>query len=323
MSEIASVVLPFFGLIGCGFFAVRIGRLTSESVSGLNLFCFNFALPAWLFVVIVETQQSELPGWSFVITTMFGTYCAFALAFSLGALLNRGNVSIATIQGLIGSYGNIGFLAPALTVGALGLSAAAPVALVLVFDTVLLLLVAPGMMLLGGVGPTGSMTRFRAVIRQILFHPFVIAVVAGLLVRFAGQILGDSLNFAEPVFEVLEGFLSLLRWAAPGVALFAMGASAAVFRVSGMDLTTPAVLLIKLIVHPLIAYLLLTWIGGFKPVWIGAAVLAAALPPAANVLGIARLYSTYVGETARALFYGLVLSIITITGVLIFLPVGG
>ena len=66
----------------------------------------------------------------------------------------------------------------------------------------------------------------------------------------------------------------------------------------------PVLLVVKLVVHPLIVYLLLSWIGGFDRIWVYAAVLMAALPPAANVLALAQKYESYrdqsvTGDPAR------------------------
>ncbi len=43
----------------------------------------------------------------------------------------------------------------------------------------------------------------------------------------------------------------------------------------------PALIAIKLVPHPLIAFFILTWVGGFEPAWIYTGVMMASLPPAA------------------------------------------
>ncbi len=74
----------------------------------------------------------------------------------------------------------------------------------------------------------------------------------------------------------------------------------------------PVLIAIKLIVHPLIVYWLLNWIGGFDRVWVGTAVLVAALPPATDVLAIARRYRTYASRAATAILLGAFASVATI-----------
>ena len=70
---------------------------------------------------------------------------------------------------------------------------------------------------------------------------------------------------------------------------------------------------IKLVLHPILVYLLLSWIGGFDPVWVFTAVLMAALPPAANVYVLAQQYNVYVQPATTAILVGTMVSIVTVT----------
>ena len=102
MIEIATVILPFFGLIAFGFGATRLMQLPAQGVSGLNLFVYYFAMPAWFFQLVATIPFDEIEHWSFLIATTFATYCAFAIAFSFGALL--GSPVAGWAFDLFGSY---------------------------------------------------------------------------------------------------------------------------------------------------------------------------------------------------------------------------
>ena len=103
MNQIAGLIVPFFGLILIGYGAGRLDFVKSDGVAALNFFVLYLAMPALFFQLVAATPLSEFQGASFLLATTFSTYCAFAIAFSVGALTNGGNVSEATIQGLIGS----------------------------------------------------------------------------------------------------------------------------------------------------------------------------------------------------------------------------
>jgi len=311
MSEIATVILPFFGLIAFGFGATRLMRLPAQGVSGLNLFVYYFAMPAWFFQIVATTPFRDIEHWSFLIATTFATY--FAIAFSFAALLNRGNVPDATIEGLVGSYSNIGYMAPALTVAALGPAAGAATALVFAFDHAMLFTIVPLMMVLGGTVRTNGSTMGRDILRRVFLHPFILAAFAGLLVSAVG------LGMPGPV----NGILVFLSSAAAPVALFAVGASLAQKQVGRVTVEMPFLLLIKLVVHPLIVYLLLSWIGGFDSTWLYAAVLMAALPPAANVLALAQKYESYRDQSVTAILLGTAASVVTLTATVILIFTGG
>ncbi len=309
MGEIVRLILPFFGLILIGFGAGRLRWVPPNGLAGLNFFVVYLALPALFFRLIATTPAAGLAAWSYVLTTTFSTYCAFAIAFSIGALVNRGNVGEATIEGLIGSYANIGYLAPALVIAAFGPAAAVPTALVFSFDTAMLLALTPLMMALGGSVRSEPKELAERIARDVLLQPLIIATVLGFIAAAIGAKLPGP----------LDALFATVGSAAAPAALFAFGVGLAQRPVDKLPPETSALIGVKLIIHPLIVYLLLGWVGGFDRMWMHAAVLMAALPPAANVFALAERYRTYAARAASAIALATVISVATVTVVLILL----
>ena len=307
MSEIVTLLLPFFGLILLGYGAGYFRLVRAEALAGLEFFVFYCALPVLFFDLIATTPPGSLQGWSFVATTTFATYCAFAIAFSVGALLNGGNVPEATVQGLIGSYANATYLAPALIIAAFGSVAAAPTGLILSFDSAMLFIITPLMMALGGTVRTEPAKLAEGIAREVLLNPIIIAVTLGFIAMGIGLRLPSG----------IDALLTLLRGAAAPVALFVVGVSLSFRSVGQVPPDVPIVIAVKLIAHPLIVYLLLSWIGGFDPLWVHTAVLIAALPPAANVVALAERYRVYGDRASAAILLGTVVSGATVTVILI------
>jgi predicted permease len=303
MNEIVAITLPFFGLIALGYGAGQWRKTPVEGLAWLNFFVFYLALPALFFQLIAETPIKELTNWPFVLTTVFGTYCAFAIAFSIAALTNRGNVPAATIQGLVGSYSNSGFMAPGLTLAAFGSAAAVPTALVFSFESAMLFALVPLMMALGRADRADPMVLLKSVARSIFLHPIIIAIIVGFSAAATG--------IRPPA--AIEALLSLLQSAAAPCALFALGVGLGIRPQTPISLDVPVLVTIKLLVHPVIVYLMLSWIGDFDPVWVYTAVLMAALPPAVNVFVLARQYEVYVDQASTAILVGTIASIVTVT----------
>lgn len=313
MIQILALLVPVFGTIAVGYGAGHFRLVRDEGLAGLEFLAFSVALPALFFHLITTTPASGAGGWAFVATTTFATYCAFALAFSVGALVNGGNVPEATIEGLAGSYSNTAYLAPALTIGAFGAAAAAPTALILSFDTAMLLVITPLMMALGGTVRNDPRKLTEAIARQVLLNPPIVATI----LAFIALALGWRLPGA------LDTFAAFLGQAAAPAALFLLGARLARRAIATMPLELPLIVAVKLIGHPLIVYLLLGWIGGFDTIWVKAAVLVAALPPAANVIAYADRYKVYVERASMAMLLGSAVAIATVTIVVIILFAGG
>lgn len=309
MNQIAGLIVPFFGLILLGYGAGRLDLVKSGGEAALSFFVLYLAMPALFFQLLAGASLSEFQGASFLLTTTFSTYCAFAMAFSFGALTNRGNISEATIQGLLGSYSNVGYMAPALTIAAFGAAAAMPTALIFSLDTAMMLILTPLMMALGGSVRANAADLVQDIGRRVALHPLILATIGGLAFSAVG--------FGLP--GPLEELLTMLRLAAAPCALFLLGINLSQRALDDIPIEMPFLVGIKLIVHPLIVYLMLSWVGGFEQIWVYVAVLMAALPPASQVHAMARRYGTYAEHASGAIALATIVSISSLTLALILL----
>ena len=306
MTEVVGLALPFFGLIFLGFVAGRVWRHEESALDWLNVFVIYFALPALFFQLISKTPIDQLANWSFVFATTLSTYTAFAVAFAFGIVRNGGDIPEATMQGMVGGYGNVGYMGPPLALVALGPEAAVPAALIFCFDVALVFTLAPLMMAIGGSGSEPVGRTLLAIPRRVFLHPFILATLAG--------VAGAATEVRPP--EALERLLALLSGSAAPCALFALGVTVALRPLKRVPGELPALIVVKLLIHPLIVYLALTTIGGFEPVWVHTAVLMASLPPAATIYVLATQYGTYVLRGSSAILIGTAASVFTVTGVL-------
>ncbi len=309
MTDIVTLALPFFVLIGLGLASARMGFVSTAQAGGLTFFVVNIAQPALVFQLVSRAPLAETGDWSFVLTATFATYCVFAIAFTLSALRNGGNIADATVKALLGSQGNLLAFFPALTIAAFGAAAAVPTALILCFDTLLLAVTGPLMMAVGGAGPAPAGSLFG----RIAANPPAIAAAIGLVASAGG--------FQAPGF--LGRLLDLAAAAAVPAALFALGLQLATLRrPSRGGLEVPVLLLIKLVAQPAIVYLLLGWVGDFPAIWVAVAATAAAMPPAMAVAGLAHRHRVYERGAEQAIFLGTVVSLVTITALLVLIGTG-
>lgn len=319
MTKVAGLALPFFGLIFLGYIAGRIWRHDEDRLAWLNIFVIYFALPALFFQLISATPLQELANGRFVLGTTLATFTALALAFGISMLRNGGNVAEATVQGLVGGYGNVGYMGPPLAIVALGQSAAVPVALIFCFDVSLVFTLAPIMMAVAGAGKDGKTggNLLVDIPRQVLLHPFIVATLVG--------VLAAATEFRPP--EPIERLLTVLSGSAAPCALFALGVTVASRPLKRVPRELPLLIAMKLVLHPILAFVVLSSIGTFERTWMEAAVLMASLPPAATIYVIATQYQTYVLRASSAILLGTAASVVTVTGILYLathdlLPIG-
>lgn len=303
MEQVVSLALPFFGLILLGYLGGKIVRAPEEGLIWLNTFILYFALPALFFRLVSQTPFQDLAQWSFVLTTTFTTYCVFTLAFVIGYLVTRGDIRVAGIQAALGSYSNIGYMGPGITIAALGPAATVPTALIFCFDSMLIFILVPLMMALGRDNHVSVAAMAVEIARRIFFHPFILATAAGVAAAY--------LEFRPP--QAVDTILEYLAAAAAPCALFTIGVTVALRPVKRVAWELPALMLLKLVIHPALVLVMLSLVGGFDPVWVYTAVLMAALPPALNVFILSQQYRTYVERASSGILIGTVLSVVTLT----------
>ena len=306
MQDIIALATPFFGMILLGYVAARIFKRAESELRWMNLFLVYFALPALFFRLVAQTPFEELSRWSFVFSTSFATYAAFSLSFLVGYIVTRGRIAEATIQAVAGSYSNIGYMGPGITLAALGPVAAVPTALIFCFDNALLFTMVPLLMALSGTEQIKPGALLLDVARKVFLHPFILATLAGIVAAYF------QFTFPRPIDNILT-FLS--NGAAP-CALFVMGVTVALRPLKRVPWELPFLTLIKLVIHPAIVLVVLSIVGSFDAVWVYTAVLMAALPPALNVFVLANQYETYVQRASSAVLIGTVVSVFTLTAAL-------
>ena len=112
MADILNLALPYFGLIFIGFACGKTRGLPESGLAWMNFFLLYVSLPALLFRIMSETPFSELNNPPFLIATTLATVSAFVLAMVAGRIIGELSLRKATMAGLAGAYGNIGYMGP-------------------------------------------------------------------------------------------------------------------------------------------------------------------------------------------------------------------
>jgi hypothetical protein len=262
--------------------------------------------------ILAKTPFEQLNNIRFIVTATLATFLTLALSFGIAIAIRR-DLSQSSLAALAGAYGNIGYMGPGLALATLGAQAAAPVALIFCFETLLFFSLLPLMMALARPSYRGLGRVMLDVARKIALHPLVIATVLG--------VASAALQFEPAV--ALDRLMAFLQNAAAPCALFTLGVTVALRPFARVPWEVPVLVLIKLVVHPLVALLLLTALGPFDPDWVKTAVLMAALPPALNVFVLARQYDSWVEPASGAVLLGTLISVVTLTAVMWLVSHGG
>lgn len=315
------LLAPFFGLIALGYACGKFVTRPAGGLAWMQFFLIYVSLPCLFFRLIADKPLSELTNWPFVMVTTLSTYIAFSLAFAIGLVHTR-DMPQSVMQGVAGSYSNIGYMGPPLVLAALGPAASPAVVLIFVFDSLLLFSLVPFLMAIAGVEKKSVLATAGEVAFRIATHPFNVATVIGVAASYYAW---------TPPTAIDQMTLWLSNAAAP-CALFLLGVTVALrpapkaepgeAKPRSIPPEVPALVFVKLVVHPLIVWVLLSVVGSFDPAWVFAAIVMAALPPALNIFVISTQYGVGVDRASACVLVGTVTSVVTLTGFLWLIKTG-
>ncbi|MEL6518376.1 MAG: AEC family transporter [Pseudomonadota bacterium] len=302
MIDILLQTLPFFALIGLGYWAGRTGFFSEEATAYLTKFVFYFALSAMLFRFSANLSLGEVLDWDFVAAYLAGTVVIYILATIIALVRSRG-IEEAAVEAQCAVIGNVGFLGVPMLVLLLGENAVGPVLLVLavdliVFGSLIVILITgsrDGRMSLGVLATVGN---------GLLRNPMIVSILLGLFWS----------AFSLPIPGPVNEFLTILGAAATPGALFAIGASLAS---KSAERVSSAVWLstCKLVLHPAaVAFAALVLIP-VEPYAAGVMIAAAALPVAGNVFILAQHYGVAPQRVSATILISTVVSVLTVSGV--------
>jgi predicted permease len=299
MIEVFLKTLPFFGVIGLGYWAGRTGFFSAEATAYLTKFVFYFALSAMLFRFSANLSLAEIFDGRFVAAYLWGCGVVYALALAVAFLRGRPGPE-AAMEAQCAVIGNTGFLGVPMLVVLLGPQAAGPVILVLAIDLVVF------SSLITLVITASREGRFSpAILRPLglglLKNPMIVSMAAGFAWSSTGVAVPDTLN----------DFLGLLGAAATPGALFAIGASLAGRSAERLEVAA-WLAFAKLVLHPLAVGFAALVLFDVDPAKAAVMIAAAALPVAGNVYILAQHFGVAPQRVSTAILVSTAVSILTV-----------
>lgn len=314
MSEVLAIVAPVFGVVFLGFGAAKLGWFGEQATKGLSQFVFNFAIPVLLWRSLAEAGLPAVIEWEFLISYYGGVAIVFGLGVVGAWLVFRVPAPAYGIHGMACAFSNTVLLGIPLVLTTFGPDGALPMFLMLAFHgltlftlTTLTIEIGRGLQTGGGNGlwTTVGGVAGSAVV-GLARNPIVGGLMAGLVFAL----------FDWSIPAGIDGAAALIGQAATPCALFAMGASISRYRLAGEVAPTLWFSAAKLILHPLLVYGLAAQVFGLDPLWVGVAVLIAAMPVGVNVYLFAQRYEQAEAPAAASVLVSTLASAVTVTAVL-------
>jgi len=311
MLSTLNVVLPIFALILAGWLARRLKILGENALSELNRFVVYLALPALLFDIIATAKWQDIAQPAFILSFTIGMVVVFLLTLFI-QLRRMRHLADAALEGLNASYANTGFIGFPLALAFLGHEAMAPT----LIATILTVSVIFGLaIILIETGLQGEVKRriiAVKVAKSLIRNPLLVSPALAIIFPL----------FSIPVPGSVNVFLKLLGGAASPCALIALGlflAGKQVKKTQHEGATVTLLVVLKLVVQPVLTWLLADKVFTLSPLLVHTAVLMAALPTGTGPFMLAEFYQREAGVTSKCILLSTIISLFTISAYLMFI----
>jgi hypothetical protein len=178
MYDIFMKTLPFFALIGVGFWAGKTRFFTEEATAYLTKFVFYFALSAMLFKFSSNLSLGDLLNWDFIFAYLCATTLVYILA-TIVSLVRKKPMAEAAIEAQCAVIGNVGFLGIPMLALLMGQDAVGHVMMVLAVD----LLVFGSLVVMIIVGSRDGRMHvgiFKTLAKGLIKNPMIVSIIIGL-----------------------------------------------------------------------------------------------------------------------------------------------
>ena len=302
-----SLAAPQFAIIALGFVLVRFARCPKKYSDLLTRFVFLGALPAMLFRLM--SNLSHLPPVdSRLLLAYFGS-CL--IGFFVGRITSQHLFQIdgkaQSVFALGGVFSNNVLLGIPLATAAFGVVAMPTVALVLVFNALTLWTLVT-VSVEWAIHGEFSVAGFGKTAKGVATNPIVASIVSGTLFGLCG--------FSIPV--LIDTPLSLLAQTAAPLALLALGMGLADYGFTSNWQQSLAICAFKLVLQPLVVWLLARMLG-LPQLETQIIVLLAALPVGVNVYLMAKQFRAMEAPVASSLIASSILAAFTVPMILALL----
>lgn len=305
MASVVSIALPVFAVIVLGFLAGRMSLMSPGDSAVLNRFVFRFAMPAALFGLTAGTPPPGGDEAAIAIAYAIASFSALFGAYALARIVFRLKEQDAGAHAFASTLGNAVFLGLPIALSVEGW--ARPFITLMLIEGTLMIAVATAMIAPRRTEGSVMSRAFNYFIGPAR-NPLVIGMALGFVYSASG------LSFSGPV----ETFFSLIGRAAGPAALFSMGLFLASQK---LDAFRPvagrvsAIALVKLAALPAIALGIARFQGVEAP-YLGALALFVLVPTGVGAFVMASQYGVYTRQTAAAVSFTTLISVLTISAVL-------
>ena len=284
-----AIATPLFSLVFIGYVLMRFSGWPKAMSESLSQFVFSVALPAMLFRLMSDFSKLAPVDARLLIAFFGGCLIVFVIGRLIAWKVFALDGVSQSVFALGGIFSNNVLLGLPLAKVALGDAAVPSVALVLVFNALILWTLVTVSVEWAKHG-NFSLHGFAKTLRGVLTNPVVAGILGGTLFGLTGWPLPDALG--QP--------LSMVGQAATPMALIALGLGLAEYGVRDGWKISVSICAVKLLIQPFVVWALARLLG-LPPMETKVVVMLSSIAIGANVYLMSRQFKALEGPIASSL----------------------
>lgn len=291
--------LPLFLLVFIGYGLIKIGKWPKAATDSLTRFVFSVAMPIMLFGIMSRFSEQERVDYRLLLAFFGGCFIVFIIGRIIASKLFKLDDIASSVFAMGGIFSNNVLVGLPIAIALLGEEAIPSVALVLVFNTLILWTLITISVEWAKMEKL-SFSGLKYTLISVAKNPIIIGIFSGLAYNFTGLKL--PLFIAKPT-----EMISLM--AAP-LSLIVLGMGLAEYRLRDGWRLSGCICFLKLVIHPLVIWLL-ALVLGLPILETNVVVLLGSISLGINVYLMARKFNTLQAAVGSSLLISTLLSAVT------------
>jgi len=303
MLEIFQIVLPVFLLIGAGYVAGFRGAFNLSQATALMRFATQFAVPCLLFFAVSRLDLQAVFNAKILVPYYLGALLSFLFSGCVARFVFKHNPGYSVAIGFAALFSNSVLIGIAIIELAYGGEA-------LEIAFAIIAIHAPFCFILGIVSMEfcradglGVFATLKVAIKQIFSNALTQGLILGFIVNLTAW------QLPTPILTAVE----LMARASLPAALFGLGAILVTYKISSNKKEIMSITLNKLIIHPLVAFIVGRYGFQLSADILKVIVIMAAMPPGINAFVFANMYQRAENIAAASVLFATALSIVSIS----------
>ncbi len=307
MEIVLEIVLPVFGVVVLGYLATYLGWFGGESESGLAKFVFDFAVPLMLLRSLATAELPATIPWGYLTSYYLSAALIYGMGFCIARYAFERPLGGQVITGFGCAFSNTVLLGLPLVLTTFGEAAELPFFILLSVHGLCFFTVTTLLLEVGRQSETPSLAKkILPTLRALLSNPILLGILAGLALNLSG------IGLSGPP----EAICALMQQAVTPCALFSLGASLTRYGIAGRLGQSMVMVAAKIVLMPLLVFLLARFVFRIEPLWTMVAVMTAAQPSGVMTYIFAKKYDEGEAIATTSIFLSTTLSMVTLSIIL-------